>query len=170
MKIDINEVKGYILKIEELSNYLDLVSIVKSNMPNPEWLGDLSEEDYINMLNNGSIIRVYKYNEMIIAAGVLIPSTEKDLNKFLSSDLDYKEVIDYGPEFVHPNYIGNGIQRMIIKDLDSIALSKGYKYALGTVHPDNVTSINNLLKNDFIKIGSVILKRGIRNIYRKELI
>lgn len=168
MKININEISSSFLKIEDIDSYLELVTLVKSKMSNPEWLGDFSKDDYISLLNNGSLIKTYQYNGMLIGAGVLIPSTEKDLSKFLSSDLDYKTVIDYGPQMVHPDYTGNGIQRMIIKDLDLIARSYGYKYALATIHPDNLISINNLLKNDFVLIGDVILKRGPRNIYRKE--
>lgn len=48
--------------------------------------------------------------------------------------------------------------------------SKGYKTAVGTIHPDNIYSINNLIKDDFILTGSRNFKRGKRNIYVKKLI
>ena len=169
MKINVDNIRINYIEPKELDEYLNLVSVVKENMEHPEWLGDFSKEDYINILNNDGYIRIFKYDDKMIAAGVLIPSTQKYLEKFLSGQLSCNEVIDYGPQMVHPNYVGNGIQTMIIKDLDYIARQKGYKYALGTVHPENIYSINNLLKNDFIKIGEVQLKRGLRNIYRKEL-
>jgi len=169
MKIDIKNIEKDFIIEKDLDDYLELVLLVKSTMEHPEWLGEFSKEDYIRILNNGGYIRVFMYNNELIAAGVLIPSTQKELDKFLSSELIYSEVIDYGPQMVHPEYVGNGIQTMIIKDLDFISREKGYKYALATVHPDNIFSINNLLKNHFIKIGDVQLKRGPRNIYRKMI-
>lgn len=36
------------------------------------------------------------------------------------------------------------------------------------MHPDNIYSINNLLKKDFIKLSDIVLKIGPRNIYRKN--
>lgn len=169
MKININKIKTAQIKEQELDEYLKLFAIVKGNMEHPEWLGDFSKEDYINILNNGGNIIGFWYNKELVGAGVLIPSTQKDLEKFLSNDLDYNEVVDFGPQMVHPNYIGNKIQTLIIENLELISKRKNYKYALGTVHPDNIFSINNLLKSDFIKIGEVVLKRGPRNVYRKEI-
>ena len=48
--------------------------------------------------------------------------------------------------------------------------SKDYKTATGTIHPDNIYSINNLIKDGFILTGSRSFKRGPRNIYVKKLI
>ena len=55
----------------------------------------------------------------------------------------------------------------MLKLLDSLCIKKGYKYAVGTVHPDNIYSINNLIKGKFIKIGQKEFKRGLRDIYFK---
>ncbi len=81
-----------------------------------------------------------------------IPSNEEDMIKF-DLDLDYKEVIDYGPMFVNPKYVGNNLQYQMLKYLDEYVKSKSYKIAIGTVHPDNIYSINNLIKDGFILTG-----------------
>jgi hypothetical protein len=169
MKIDIEKIKINPLKKQELDEYLKLVSLVKNNMEHPEWLGDFSKTDYINILNNRGSIIGFRYDDELVGAGVLIPSTQEDLKKFLSSELSYNEVIDFGPQMVHPNYVGNGIQRLIIETLELFSKNNNYKYVLGTIHPDNVFSINNLLKKNYLKIGEVTLKRGQRNVYRKEI-
>ena len=57
----------------------------------------------------------------------------------------------------------------LLKELDIYAKSLGYKYAVGTIHPDNVYSINNLLKDNFKLIGTKKFTRGLRNIYIKDL-
>lgn len=169
MKIDINKLKVEKLNLNRLNQYLELYENVKKCMKYPEWLGDFSRDDYIHLLNNGSTIFIWIYNKKIIAAGMLIPSKEKDLIKFFSQDLNYKEVIDFGPELVDINYIGNGLQDKIIKYLEKYAKEKGYRYGISTVHPDNFYSIRNLEKNEFKNIGTIELKRGTRNVYRKQL-
>ena len=58
----------------------------------------------------------------------------------------------------------------MLKYLDEYVKSKGYKIAIGTIHPDNIYSINNLIKDGFILTGSGSFKRGPRNIYVKKLI
>lgn len=168
MKINVKKLKCEFLSGEGLDSYLDLVQFVKNGMEQPEWLGEISKENYINILNSGGCIRIFKYNDKLIAAGVLMPTTEKDLKKQLSADLDYREVIDYGPQMVHPDYVGNGIQMIIMEDLEAISKVKGFKHALCTVHPDNIFSINNIVKRGFIKIENANFKRGLRSIYRKE--
>lgn len=168
MKINIDKINIEKLELKSLNEYLELYENVKKSMEHPEWLGDFSKDDYEYLLNNGSIIYVWKYEEKMIAAGMLIPSRAKDLIKFFSQDLDYKQVIDFGPELVDINYIGNGLQDKIIKYLEKYAKENGYKYGISTVHPDNYYSIRNLEKNEFQNIGKVELKRGERNVYRKK--
>ena len=57
----------------------------------------------------------------------------------------------------------------MLKELDNEMINN-YNYALVTVHPDNIYSINNILKDDFKLISTINLKRGPRNIYIKKLI
>ena len=52
--------------------------------------------------------------------------------------------------------------------MDEYVKTLGYKYAAGTVHPDNFYSYNNLLKDGFELKGSNTFSRGPRNIYVKK--
>lgn len=151
----------------DIDEYIEFREMVKQNMEHPEWLGDFSKEDLIKMQNDNSIIWVYYLDNDPVSSMMLIPSTEKTLNKF-EIDLDYKEVVDYGPMFVNPKYVGNGLQYQMLKELDNHCIKLGYKYAVGTIHPDNIYSITNLLKDDFKLIGTKEFTRGIRNIYLKK--
>lgn len=169
MRIDHNEIEIRELKAEEISIYVDFQNRVKMSMQNPEWLGDISEKIYIDLLRSGSKIYLWIYQNKIIASGMLIPATKKDLENFFSSDLNSKKVIDFGPQMVDPEYIGNGLQNVIIKYLESVALELGFKYGITTIHPDNIFSIRNFSKNSFKEIGEVSLKRGNRKVYRKIL-
>ena len=99
---------------------------------------------------------------------MLIPSDEKALSKF-ELDLYYKEVADYGPMFVNPKFVGNGLQYQMLKVMDKYCINLGYKYVASTIHPDNIYSINNLVKDSFEYKNTKQFKRGMRNIYLKKL-
>ncbi|HJJ04997.1 MAG TPA: hypothetical protein OIM45_03910 [Clostridiaceae bacterium] len=169
MKIDINKVKVKKLYTELLDEYLKLYDNVKKHMEHPEWLGEFSRDDYIYLLNNGANIFVWTYNSKMIAAGMTIPTKQKDLDKFFIQNLNYHEVIDFGPELVDIDYVGNGLQNEIIRFLIEYAKENRYKYGVSTIHPENKYSIKNFEKNGFEYIERVELKRGIRNVYKKEL-
>lgn len=151
-----------------IDNYIVFRDSVKENMCNPEWLGDFSKDDLIYMLNNNSKIWIYYLNDEPVCSMMLIPSNEKVLSKF-DLDLNPDDVIEYGPMFVNPKYVGKGLQFQMLKELDKYSLSLGYKYAISTVHPDNVYSINNIIKDEFVNIDEKEFTRGIRNIYLKCL-
>ena len=150
-----------------LEEYFAFYNLVKKNMKYPDWLGDFTIEKMQLMLKSGTKIYVYSLDKPICSM-MLIPSTEKDIKKF-NLNLDYKEVVDYGPMFVNPKYIGNNLQFQMLKKLNKLSLKKRYKYVVTTVHPKNNYSINNLLKSGFVLIGTRKFNRGVRNIYLKEL-
>ena len=150
-----------------LDNYLEFKKIVKENMKHPEWLGDFSKDDLISMQKTGTKIWIFYNDNDPVCSMMAIPSTKKDMDSF-EINLDCKDVIDYGPMFVMPKYVGNKLQYQMLKMLDKYSIEKGYKYAASTVHPDNIFSINNLLKDGFEKTDQKEFERGIRNIYVKE--
>lgn len=166
-KINLSNLK-YVNEKINLDKYIQFRELVKENMEHSEWLGDFSKEDLDLLLKQNSKIWIYYIENEPVCSMMLIPSTKKSLDKF-EMDLDYKTVVDYGPMFVNPKYIGNGLQYQMLKELDRYCLNLGYKYAAGTIHPDNIYSINNLLKDDFKQINQKEFKRGIRNIYLKKL-
>ena len=151
-----------------IDQYIKFREQVKETMNNPEWLGDFTREDIELLLQENSKIWVYYSKKIPICSMMIIPATKKSLIKF---ELNYKvqEVIDYGPMFVNPNYIGNNLQYQMLRELDEISRKKGYRYAVVTVHPDNMYSIRNLEKDKFKLINTKNFERGTRNIYLKEL-
>ena len=151
-----------------LDKYIEFREYVKNNMEHPDWLGDFSKEDLINLVNNGSKIWVYYLNNEIVCSMMIISSSKDVLSKF-DMNLNYKDVVEYGPMFVNPKYVGKGLQYQMFLELDEYSNKLGYKYAVGTVHPDNIYSINNFIKDRFILFNQKEFKRGIRDIYLKVL-
>ena len=115
-----------------LDEYIDFREKVKKQMEYPEWLGDLSKDDLIKLINSDSKIWIYYLNEEPVCSMMLIPSDEKSLLK--------------------------------------LELPLDYKYAASTIHPDNIYSITNFIKDNFEHKNTKTFKRGIRNIYLKQLI
>ena len=178
MKIDKSKLFVRRLKVDELDVYMDFVEFAKSKMEHPEWLGEFSKKDYMKMFGCNAEIFVWTFFDnmnkeftdinQFIACGMLIPAKKTDLEKFKLKELKYSEVIDFGPEIVHPDYIGNGLQMDVIDYLERIAISENYKYGVGTVAPDNIYSVRNLLKKDFEIANRVTLKRGERLVVKKD--
>lgn len=152
----------------DVDKYIEYRENVKKEMKEPDWLGDFSKDDILYMLDNNSKIWMYFKDEEFICSMMLIPSTKKNLDKF-GIDLDFNEVVDYGPMFVNPKYVGNSLQYQMLKELDEYSSNKGYKHAISTVHPNNIYSINNLIRDGFELVGNRIFTRGERNIYYKKL-
>ena len=148
--------------------YINFIDNIKQSMEYPEWLGDFSKQDLNIMLNNGSKIFIYYLDNEPVCSIIFIPSDKKSISKF-ELDLDYHKVADYGPMFVNPKYVGNGLQYQMLVEMDKYCINSGYKYSISTVHLNNTYSINNLLKDKFVMCGQKNFKRGIRNIYLKCL-
>ena len=151
----------------DLDKYIVFREEVKKHMEHPEWLGDFNKEDLVTMLNTGSKIWVYYLDNDPVCSMMLIPADQRSLDKF-ELKLDYMEVADYGPMFVNPKYVGNGLQYQMLIELDDYCKQLGYKYAAGTIHPDNIFSIRNLVKDDIEYKNTKTFTRGIRNIYVKQ--
>lgn len=152
----------------DLDKYISYREDIKKNMEHPDWLGDFLKSDLEYLLNNCSKIWIFYNGEEYVSSMMLIPSDEKSINKF-GLNLDYKDVVDYGPMFVNPNYRGNKLQAQMLEYLNNYSKKLGYKYAAGTIHPDNIFSINNLVNDGFKYIDTKEFTRGTRNIYLKDL-
>ncbi len=152
----------------DLDKYIEFREYVKKNMEHPEWLGDFTKEELEIMLKTNSKIWIYYLNQEEVCSMMLIPATKRALEKF-EINLDYKQVVDYGPMMVNPKFVGHGLQFQMLQEIDKYSINHNYKYAIGTIHPDNIYSIRNLIKDDFELVNFKEFKRGPRNIYMKKL-
>ena len=153
----------------DLNKYIEFREIVKDNMKHPEWLGDFTKEDLSTLLDNGTKIWMYYMGNEPVCSMMAIPSTKKDLDKF-GIDLDCQEVMDYGPLMVGPTFWGNGLQYQMMEVLDKYSINNGYRYAVATIHPDNILCLNNVKKENFEFVKDKEFSRGMRKIYLKKLI
>ena len=168
MKINLNEIEILSLEEKDIDDYLKFINQVKSTMEHPEWLGDFSKEELSSLLNLGSCLYFFKYHGMVVGSSLIIPAREKNIHKF-ELDIPYEKTMDYGPEGVLAEARGNGIQLFILQKMDEFSKKLGYKYAVSTVHPDNIFCIRNMEKHGFHYHQTKDFTRGVRNIYQKDI-
>ena len=71
---------------------------------------------------------------------------------------------------VLPEYRGNPLQYRLMQAAEADLRARGFRYLIGTVHPDNVYSMNNGLTQDYKVIGEKMKHGGKRRaILLKEL-
>lgn len=157
------------MKIEELycisdqinvEQYLKFYRAIKSCMKDPDWLGDYSKEELEDTLRNGGKIWIFFNDQDVVCSMMGLPSIDKTSGK---------RMVSYGPMLVNPKYIGNHLQYQMLKVLDQY-YSSICSYAMTTAHPNNIYSTRNLEEGGFKLVGTQTLKRGLRNIYVKDLV
>lgn len=121
-----------------------------------------------------SIIMMYFDDEILVGIFELnIPDDKTELDEF--NILDYKNNIDKGKIAicesiaVKPEYRGNGLQYKFIEIIEELAKEKGYKYIIGTVHPDNIYSCNNFKRQNYEFLDKIEVYYGWRYIVFKEI-
>lgn len=164
--------KGKLIRIEltedNLDDYIGYFNLIKESMPNPDFLMNISKPYLIEMLRKNSHIYAYIYDGLIVSSAMILPC-DKNAVRLSGLDLDYHEVLEYGPQFVHPDYRGNKLQYFMIDDLRYVALDLGFKYAIGVIDKDNEYSNANAEK--YGKLIKTIEEDGrIQNVYFNDLL
>ena len=71
---------------------------------------------------------------------------------------------------VREGYRGLGLQRKLIREVETIAKSRGYNLLCTTVAPNNIFSINNFLQEGYVYAKTEMKYGGLmRNLYYKPL-
>lgn len=167
MNMKLNELKCKSVN-NNLDEYLEYYDMVMDNMERKEFIGYFNKEDMQTILKDGAKLFVYRNNKEIVCSFVYIPACEHSMKK-LNLNYDIKDVGECGPLLVNPKYRGNGLQYQMLQVLTKYCKKLGKKYLITTVHPDNVYSINNFLKEGYKLRNKFVFHRGPRNLYVKYL-
>lgn len=54
--------------MKDIDSYLQLVEIVKESMDTANWLRDFSTDDYLYLLNHGSVIYGTYYKDLLVGS------------------------------------------------------------------------------------------------------
>lgn len=110
--------------------------------------------------------------EILVAVGILyVPqSIEEDHSHNLGMRGDY-EAANQKLFLVREGYRGMGLQRRLIRALETIAGSRGFNLLCTTVAPNNVFSIKNFINEGYVYSKTEMKYGGLlRNLYYKTII
>ncbi len=157
--LQVSEIPSFNMKFLESSDLRDicgLQGLVAENLPSQE-LFRLHDEDYFRELleSDRSAIGITIDDVLIAYSLIVIPGAGQDN---LGNDIDLPEdelesVAHLQAAAVHPDYRGNGLQKLMGEAHLKVIEEMGFANVLCTVSPRNPVSLRNILDNGFVIKG-----------------
>lgn len=159
--------------LSDTEAFIQLLRDAKAAMTNQEWFYLDPPEEVREMMKNGTMeLWVAADGDRLAGAfDILHPGLDGynygyDLG-FCAEEL--LRVVQMDTAAVHPDYRGMGLQKRLMETAEQELRKTPGRILLCTVHPDNVYSLNNVLKQGY-SIEKKIEKYGsIRYVMRKDL-
>ena len=156
--------------------FADIIQSVWRGMDHKDWyLADNSDYTY-HMLTSGEGLG-YKAieTETGAVAGVFLAVIPGLSEENMGRDAGFPEeelpkVAHMDTAAVLPQYRGHQLQYRLMQAAEADLRAMGFRYLMGTIHPDNVYSMNNAMKQGYRIIGEKLKHGGKRRaILLKEL-
>jgi GNAT superfamily N-acetyltransferase len=155
----------------DLQTVVDLNETVYAALPDKSILRHNSPEMIASCLEEPNVTLGMWDGDVLVAIGMLyVPQCiEEDHFHDLGLQGDYKSA-NQKLFLVREGYRGLGLQRQLIREVEHIALARGYNLLCTTVAPNNTYSINNFLKEGYVYAKTEEKYGGLlRNLYYKPL-
>lgn len=169
----------FLMKQAEISEAEDVARLIQDvweRMEQKDWYVADNAEYTAGMMRSGKGI-VYKAVEPMTGtmAAVFMVTFPGDGEENLGRDIglsggELERVVHMESMAVLPEYRGNHLQRRMMQAAETGLKDAGYRYLMGTVHPDNQFSRNNFLSQGY-QIVMTKEKYGgyLRDIFLKEI-
>ena len=159
--------------MEDIEPFIELLSHVKQNMENKEWLYLDAPDEVREMMKDGTMSLWVAVNDKRIvgAFDTLNPKLAPfNYGYILGLDeIDLLRVVNMDTAVVHPDYRGHGLQKRMMQQAELELAESGKHILLCTVHPHNHYSLNNLLSQGYTICKTVALYGSERHLMRKNL-
>lgn len=158
-------------QLSDLQSVIDLNEAIYSALPDKSILRHNSPEMIASCIEEPNVTLGIWEGDMLIAIGMLyVPQCiEEDHFHDLGLEGEYKSA-NQKLFLVREGYRGLGLQRKLIREVEKIALARGYNLLCTTVAPNNGFSINNFLKEGYVYAKTEEKYGGLmRNLYYKVL-
>ena len=140
--------------IKDVDEILKLKKDIWDKLENKEWyVIDGTNKEFLNreLENNGLILKAISNNKIV---GFLIISNYLKKDSFIIQKLHFEDKTDMCIELsngaVDIKYRGNNLSIEMAKIAEEIIINRyNKKYILATVHPNNMASLNSLLKIEY---------------------
>lgn len=153
----------------DIDLYMNFYNSIVEKLPDKTWLGTFKKETLQDLLSKNGKIWIWINNDDIVCSIMYIDATQESLQKLNVENGKPEEYGECGAVLVNEKYRGNKLQLQMLDFFTDYVKKINKKYIITTVHPDNIYSINNFKKNNYICIKSILLHRGKRNLYLKEI-
>ena len=155
----------------DLQAVIDLNETVYAALPDKSVLRHNSPEMIASCLEEPNVTWGFWDGNLLVAIGMLYVPQCLEEDHFHDLDLlgEYKSA-NQKLFLVREGYRGLGLQRKLIREVEKIALARGYNLLCTTVAPNNAYSINNFLKEGYVYAKTEQKYGGlVRNLYYKIL-
>ena len=150
---------------------IELNETVYAALPDKSVLRHNSPEMIASCLQEPNVTLGLWEDNTLIAIGMLyVPQClEEDHFHDLGLQAEFKSA-NQKLFLVREGYRGLGLQRKLIREVEKIAVARGYNLLCTTVAPNNEYSINNFLKEGYVYAKTEKKYGGlVRNLYYKAL-
>lgn len=157
--------------LSDLEAVIELNETVYAALPNKSVLRHNSPEMIASCMEDPNVTLGIWEGDTLIAIGMLYVPQCLEEDHFHDLDLpgSYKSA-NQKLFLVREGYRGLGLQRQLIREVESIAIARGYNLLCTTVAPNNIFSINNFLKEGYVYAKTEMKYSGlVRNLYYKIL-
>lgn len=157
--------------LSDFQSVVDLNETIYAALPDQSVLRHNSPEMIASCLEEPNVTLGIWDGELLVAIGMLyVPQCiEEDHFHDLELEGNYKSA-NQKLFLVREGYRGLGLQRQLIREVEKIALSRGYNLLCTTVAPNNTFSINNFLAEGYVYAKTEQKYGGlVRNLYYKKL-
>lgn len=157
----------------DLEGVIGLLQDVKAAMEHPEWFYLDSPEEIREMMADGTM-RLWVAEDGNTLAGILyilFPGLQ-EFNYGYDLGLTQEEllrVVSMDTAAVRPEYRGMGLQGKLIQAAEDSLQGESAHILLCTIHPENVFSLNNALKQGYVVQKEVPKYGSTRYVLRKNL-
>lgn len=153
----------------DLQAVIDLNETIYTALPDKSILRHNSPEMIASCLEEPNVTLGIWDGNLLVAIGMLYVPQCIEEDHFHDLDLqgNYKSA-NQKLFLVREGYRGQGLQRQLIREVEKIAVARGYNLLCTTVAPNNTFSINNFLKEGYIYAKTEEKYGGLlRNLYYK---
>lgn len=158
-------------QLSDLQAVIDLNEEIYSALPDKSILRHNSPEMIASCIEEPNVtLGVWEGNTLIAIGMLYVPQCiEEDHFHDLGVEGEYKSA-NQKLFLVREGYRGLGLQRKLIREVEKIAMARGYNLLCTTVAPNNDYSINNFLKEGYVYAKTEEKYGGLmRNLYYKVL-
>ena len=157
--------------LSDFQSVVDLNETIYAALPDQSVLRHNSPKMIASCLEEPNVTLGIWDGALLVAIGMLyVPQCiEEDHFHDLELEGNYKSA-NQKLFLVREGYRGLGLQRQLIREVEKIAMSRGYNLLCTTVAPNNTFSINNFLAEGYVYAKTEQKYGGlVRNLYYKKL-